>query len=245
MVRNSQGAELAEQRNNFIDTLSHDLKIPLIGAGRVLDLLAEGKVGASTEEREKLLQQLSDNNRDILLRINEIIDTYRYQSELQNERKSFCNVDLILQEAVVRACVKTREKNLKIKLDSNFTDLFKAKSDALSKLFDNLLDNSIRSTCKDGTISIKTARVDHRLHFEITDSGPGMLDGDKSQLFRRMLKVPGSTDSSHGLNLYICGEIVRDHGGEIKVEGANGSGTKFSFWLPMKPEKISASVEDS
>jgi K+-sensing histidine kinase KdpD len=245
MVKNSPGADLAEQRNNFIDTLSHDLKIPLLGAGRVLDLLAEGKVGESNDEREKLLLQLRDNNRDILQRINEIIDAYRYLAELQSERKSFCSIDVILQTAVANASSKAKEKNITINLENNFTDLFKTKGEAISKLFDNLLDNSIRTIDPDGVISIKTSRLDHRMYFELGDTGPGLHDGDKAQLFTRMWRSTGFAEASRGMNLYICGEIIRDLGGEIKADNDKSQSTKLILWLPMRPEKSSITTEES
>jgi hypothetical protein len=98
----------------------------------------------------------------------------------------------------------------------------------------NLVDNAVKFTPNGGTVIIQGCTVDaDTVEISVTDTGRGMNPETKARIFERLYQSPESVDRSGlGLGLFICGEIVRLHGGRISVSSEPGRGATFTFTLP-------------
>ena len=107
--------------------------------------------------------------------------------------------------------------------------------DRLAQLFDNLLSNAIKFTPRGGQVDISLGGNNGKAVIEVTDTGIGISEEERSHLFERFFRtqvvldrqIPGT-----GLGLYISKAIVDAHGGQIAVRSVEGKGTTFVVELP-------------
>ena len=90
-------------------------------------------------------------------------------------------------------------------------------------MFANLLDNAIRQSPAEGTVTVRAEAVDGFIRFEVIDAGPG---------FERYFQIPDAPSEGAGMGLFIAREIVQAHGGQLGLESEPGKGAKFWFKLP-------------
>ena len=112
-----------------------------------------------------------------------------------------------------------------------------ADRDRISSVISNLLGNAVKYSPKDTLITIKCVADSGKVTVSIRDEGMGIQPGDAKMIFDRYYRVQG-TQGKHiagfGIGLYLSAEIVHRHGGEIWVDSQMGSGSTFSFSLPLK-----------
>jgi signal transduction histidine kinase len=112
-----------------------------------------------------------------------------------------------------------------------------ADSDRLSQVIDNLLDNAIRHSPEDSTITVAIQQKDAGLECSVTDQGTGIPAEHLPFIFERFYRVDASRsrtrqDGGTGLGLAIAKALVSAQGGHIHAESIDGQGTTIKFWLP-------------
>lgn len=104
----------------------------------------------------------------------------------------------------------------------------------------NLVGNAIKFTPQGGVVCIDVNARDGEVCFKVTDTGPGIREEDHCHVFDRYWKSKPSNQFGTGLGLYIAKGIVKSHGGRIWVESRLGSGSTFSFTLPINGQSLEA-----
>jgi len=103
----------------------------------------------------------------------------------------------------------------------------------------NLIDNAIKFTPPEGAVIVKAAMVEtdaSAVYLSVSDTGCGIPQGSLPRVFERLYQDPNAVDGNRtglGLGLYIAREIVTLHGGRMWVASESGSGSTFSFTLPL------------
>ena len=111
-----------------------------------------------------------------------------------------------------------------------------ADHDRVIQVFDNLLRNALKYGPESSTIVIAARAHEDHVEFSVQDQGPGLSADDATHVFDRFwqAKTRGHPKGS-GLGLAIAKGIVTAHGGEIRVEPAEGGGARFVFTIPRSP----------
>jgi signal transduction histidine kinase len=228
-------AAAVEQREDFIATLTHDLKTPIVGANMVLTALLEGSLGAMSEQQAEIIGKLRTSNQALLKMIHNLLEVYKYESGHASLALSV--VDLV---AVIKFCVEDVKPLIENKAQSLIADLpapelpIVCDQYAIQRVLVNLLGNAIKFTPSNGTITIKLE--DHAEHILIlvTDTGSGINPRDQHRLFQRFWQgEPGKRYAAGtGLGLYFCSHVVRAHDGTLTCQSVPGSGSTFTVLLP-------------
>ncbi len=227
--------QLNATKDKFFSIIAHDLKNPFITLLGFSDLLIsdfgeftdEEKIYYITEMRKtaeishSLLQNLLHWSRSQTGRIEfnpQKLDLYDVVSS---------NVELLNPSA--------ERKQIRILSEIPKLTYVSADEDMLNTVIRNLLTNALKFTNKNGKIEISCADQNGNLQIYISDTGVGMSDKVKADLFR--LDVTQSTfgtenEAGTGLGLILCKEFVEKHGGTISVESEVGKGSKFCITLP-------------
>jgi two-component system sensor histidine kinase HydH len=103
----------------------------------------------------------------------------------------------------------------------------------LSLVFSSLLSNAIHAVDGKGRIGIRTRRLDGSVEVTIRDDGRGMSAEEVENIFDPSFKVAQNRVASGNWSLFNIRQIVYEHGGEIRIESAEGSGTAFHVTLPL------------
>ena len=125
--------------------------------------------------------------------------------------------------------------NLKVINEANEKTRVLADSDRLSQILDNLLDNAIRHSAKDSTITTSIKEENFGVSCSVRDEGNGSPPEHLPFIFERFYRVDKSRDRNRGgtgLGLAITRTLVRAQGGTITAQSEVGKGTTIQFWLP-------------
>jgi PAS domain S-box-containing protein len=236
-----QALELALERERldllkeFISNISHDLKTPLTVINTSLYLLE--RLTEPERQKEKLEQireqtLLLERFIQDILTMSRLDYTTHFTHGMIDLNRLLENIDRQLQVAAQKKNIQLQlqlENNL-VPISGNETEIHRA--------FVNLIENALKYTLKDGSITIHTEAQDQGIAVVISDTGIGISEEDIPYVFDRFYRVEKARDmdvAGTGLGLSIVKKIIAMHGGEIRVESALGKGSTFRVWLPYTP----------
>ena len=111
-----------------------------------------------------------------------------------------------------------------------------ADASKLTQVVYNIIDNAIKYTQAGGSVSVSLQRTGRNVTVAVQDNGPGIPVDDQTHIFDRFYRVDKARSretGGTGLGLSIVHQIVRLHGGEVKVESQEGKGSLFTVELPV------------
>ena len=231
----TERAMLVRQREDFVATLTHDLKNPLIGQDRVLGLFLAGAIGTLADKQLELVRVLKTSTSDMLGLIGTLLEVYRYDAGIQHLRLEEFDIRELINACVEQARPAAEEKNISLDLDATSTFIIGDKT-AIRRVVMNLLDNAIRFARVKTVISVTSVSEENSYVFRIADAGLGINSEQLATLFKRYSQTEHgrSFSASTGLGLFLCRQIVEQHGGKISCESEVGKGTTLTVSLPIK-----------
>lgn len=244
-------AVLIAQKEDFLATLSHDLKNPIIGTNRILELILNGRMGPISSELITIMHKLKESNNSLLQMIQNLIAIYRYDTGA--EYLNFELVDLVhyARLAITDITLLANEKGVELnfEVDNSLEENYSVVADknSLVRLFSNLLDNALKFTPSQGKITMALSGTEHTLNVEVINTGSFIPEESQKRLFNRFYQgeegksyVPGT-----GLGLYICSQIVQAHHADISCVSIpdNGGETRFRVSFETEKQTSSGSLE--
>lgn len=234
----SAEAAVDQAKTTFIATISHELRSPLTVISGNTELLLRGLVGELSADQRDLLESVR-NRVDVINRIvkNMILVASIESNTLDTELEPH-ELWVAVDQAISAVRLSYTKKNLGI--EANIPkDLVPVLADReqLQLILGQLLDNARRYT-KEGVVTIGAERHDGFIHINVTDTGPGIPVEQHGRLFTRFHRVEGnnSPERGSGLGLVITRQLVERQGGRVWASSEVGSGSTFSFSLPIAHE---------
>ncbi|MCD8489829.1 HAMP domain-containing sensor histidine kinase [Kamptonema cortianum] len=231
-------AQLASIRENFVSTLTHDLKTPLLGAIETLKSFEKGQFGDITPIQQRVLGMMQKSHSSSVQLVETLLDVYRNDTEGLHLNLSAVNLATLADEAIATLTELGRSRNVYIVLNygaSDFRQHFWTKGDSLQlqRVFANLIANAINHAPRGSKVEI-ILESDGSTHVvKVGDRGPGMSADEIPLLFERFYQ--GHSDrqaKGSGLGLYLTRQIVQAHEGIIWAENRQPTGALFAFRLP-------------
>jgi two-component system, NarL family, sensor kinase len=235
--RLSAQTRLMEVREDFIHTLTHDLKTPLLGAIQTIKSFRKEQFGAINELQSRVLQTISQSQQNSLHLIETLLDIYRNDAQGLVLQPQSIDLWTIAKEAIDTAQLLSTEREIRLKLKtylrSEQSIAVMADLLQLSRVFNNLIANAVYYSPRAGVVQIEIVRRDREYVVEITNWGEIIDPESMTLLFDRFHQVHQQVKGS-GLGLYLSRQIIEAHGGRIWAESKLSEGTKFCFSLPLK-----------
>lgn len=235
VIRNfTQQKETERLRDDFIATLTHDLRTPLLAAIQTLKFFLDGSLGNIEEKQKILLSTMLQSNEDLLGLVNALLEVYRFESGKLNLCKTVFNIYDLVAQCYEELEPLSKKKNISFNLhcDVDKELLIDADRAEIKRVITNLCGNALNYTNKDGTIDIYVKVQNGDLIFSVADNGNGIPKEDIPHLFMRFSQGTSKKRSTGtGLGLYLSRQIVEAHGGKIWVESKVNKGSEFSFIL--------------
>ena len=226
--------EADKLRDDFIATLTHDLRTPLLAAIQALKFLSDGSLGEINEKQSQVISTMIKSNEDLLGLVNALLVVYKYDASEQELCKTeFCFkslVDQTYEELKPLADTKKIEFNVDYEIAEE-TKIYADRGE-IRRVICNLCGNAINYTNNGGKVTV-TVKSQHKdLLFTVQDNGNGIPQEDIPQLFNRFSQGTSKKRSTGtGLGLYLSRQIVEAHGGKIWLESKVNKGSEFSFLL--------------
>ena len=227
--------KLNRLKNDFIATVSHELKTPLSSMRVLADTLLEGNYKDQKQATEYLQLICKENKR-----LSGLIDNFLTFSRMERNKQAF-EIVKTSPASIARAAadaLKTKFNKgrceFKVEIGEDLPDV-SADYDAMVTVLVNLLDNAYKYSNDDKHIELRVFTEDDSVCFSIVDNGIGMSPRSIKKIFKRFYQVDRSL-SRHaegcGLGLSITKFIVDAHKGSISVESSPGEGSTFTVKLP-------------
>jgi len=222
-------------RREMIANVSHDLKTPLSTLQGYMETLLLKDKELSYEERKKYLETAIDHCHRLGRLINELLELARLESDqIQLQIEPF-NLNELVQDVALKFQLKADEKKVKLKPSLNQSLPFvKGDIGLIERVFENLLENAIEYTPKNGTVEVKLRADRDRITIDLSDTGSGIPKEELPYIFQRFYrpKKIGEKQTGHfGLGLAIAHKILELHHSDIHVQSNPDSGTTFTFQL--------------
>jgi CheY-like chemotaxis protein/nitrogen-specific signal transduction histidine kinase len=227
-----------DEIQNFYHTLSHELKTPLTSAREFIAIVRDGLAGALSDTQREYLGIALDSCNQLRVCINDLLDATRLETGKLSMDLRPGDLGVVVQRAVTALQPLAIDRGIELICDVEpELPLVMLDERRIAQVVANLLNNALKFTPASGCIQVRVAREEatDALEVSVADSGRGIPADQLERIFDRLFQVKSgdaSTEQGIGLGLYICRELVRLHGGEIRVQSAPGQGSTFSFALP-------------
>jgi signal transduction histidine kinase len=231
MTREIAAGRSASQ--DFLMDASHELRTPLTSVRGFSEALFDGTIESDAERVRagEIIQRETDR---LLRLVSDLSDLARLEAGQARLEPTPLDVADVIQDVreTFAPAAEGASLRLEAQVDPDLPPVL-ADRDRLTQVLDNLLDNAVKHAPQASGVGI-TARRDGPGFVEIAvaDDGPGIASGDLDRVFERFYRGPRGNS---GLGLAISRELVRAHGGTIRVESGAGSGARFVFTLPVAP----------
>lgn len=221
-------------RDDFIATLTHDLRTPLLAAIQTIKFFLDGSVGEITGQQEHLLSTMKKSNEDLLGLVNTLLEVYKYDaSKLELCRTDF-NLHSLITQTYNELLPLAEKKDIKFTVEYGLDETTKINADRgeIRRVICNLCGNAINYTNDGGEVQVSVKRQEGDIIFTVQDNGNGIPKEDIPHLFKRFSQGTSKKRSTGtGLGLYLSRQIIEAHGGKIWLESKLNKGSEFSFLL--------------
>lgn len=228
---------LANQQNNFILSVTHELKSPLASIKLFLQTIDKREI-----DREKQ-KRLTASAIEEVNRLNQLIENILLANQINSDVFSLKPERLNLSEFLGETTRKYTQFNLHslpVELIIDQDIWIYADRTALVSVFENILENAFKYAGESKTIKISLKREAGFAITRIIDDGPGISDEIKSQIFEKFYRGGDEETrafSGTGLGLFIVKNLVKQHGGSVRVLDNKPKGSIFEIRLPEKYEE--------
>ncbi len=233
---NSMAASLQlseNQRQAFVENVSHELKTPMTTISGFVDGILDGTI--PEEKQDYYLTMVSNETKRLSRLVRSMLDISRLQDTGSLLRTRF---DMVEAAGQVLITFEQKINNKQLQVEVDFPDLpvyTNAAPDAITQVIYNLVDNGVKFCPQGGKLGLKLKIAGQKLYFSVYNSGDTIPPGELPLVFERFHKVDKSRSEnrdSWGLGLYIVKTIICSHGENISVSSKDGV-TEFTFTLPV------------
>jgi len=236
--RNDELQAINRTKEEFVALASHQLRTPATAVKQYVGMVLQGYAGDISELQTEMLTKAFDSNQRQIEIINQILNAARADTGKLVMTLAPLDVGALVQGITdeLRAPLESRSHKLVVSLPKQHEVLL-ADTGYLRMAIENLISNADKYTPAGGTITVSLREAKGKLHLAVKDTGVGIRKADFTKLFVKFSRVqnPLSVQAGgSGIGLYLAGEIVRLHGGVVKVVSKPGQGTTFTIILPME-----------
>lgn len=228
-VIGAMSARLAHEIRNPLSSIT--LNIDLVGDE--IEMLAKERVGAADEARS-LLRSIDSEVR----RIQRVTEDYLQFARMPKPRRARISLNETVSQGI--SFMESLFAATGVKVETDLNESLPAINGDEGQLWQavlNLVRNSIEAMPNGGTLTLRTAPVRSVIALTISDTGKGMTEEERQQIFKPFFSTK---PSGTGLGLPLVQQVVAEHGGTIRCESAPGQGTTFIIELPCAEESIHA-----
>lgn len=222
---------LERMKNDFVATVSHDLRAPLTSIHGYAELLM-GMVEGTGRDLARRIRDISEQMAEL---IGDLLDLGRIEAGVEVVRRP-CSLEDLAQEAL--RDIERQAELREVAVTSSIGRLPPVWGDPLllRRVLDNLLGNALKYTPAGGRIAVRGRQEGDQVLLEVQDTGIGIPRDALPRLFSKFYRVK-SLDTEGipgtGLGLAIVKSIVELHGGKVWLESEPGKGSTFGFALPI------------
>ncbi|MBE7711952.1 MAG: HAMP domain-containing histidine kinase [Cyanobacteria bacterium SIG31] len=232
--------ELETLKDDFVATLTHDLKVPIIAETNMLELLLDGSFGDVGDKQKVALKNMQTSNKELLDLVQVVLDTYKIRDGRITLYKENIMLESFIEEIfsemkpiankTKNELVFIRERNIWV-----YADRFQ-----LKRVIKNLIQNAISYGKPKTPIEVTIGEIPEFVTIKIKDYGAGISREELDKIFNRYYSAAKKFRKiGTGLGLYLALQISKAHNGDLTVDSKEGEYTEFCIKIPVNYERNS------
>ena len=224
-----------EQKDAFINAVTHELKTPVASIRLYLETLQTRPV--DEEKRQEFYRIMLEDSDRLIATIEQVLRTGRMGAAGRGLNLVRVDLSALVQECVARARTIHRVSEESIVYAPGPPVSIVADLEEVRAAVSNLIDNAVKYSGKDVRVRVVTEQADGFVEMRVQDAGVGIPKAELKRVFRRFHRVPGPLASrvkGTGLGLFIVRSVAKRHGGRAWAESeGDGQGSTFFLRLPV------------
>jgi signal transduction histidine kinase len=218
--------------------VAHDLRAPLFAMQGYLRLL-EKSVHADAHQKG-YFDAITKSCEKLTLFIQDTLDSARITAGQMKLVVAPVDPLILMQRAVALFRPMAEEKTIRLELavPEDHPPSVDVDERLIERVFFNLMSNALKFTPRGGSIKVSMTQAGpNDIEFSVADTGPGVPQGLRTQIFEKFRQVDSAgSRSGFGLGLNICAKIIKLHRGIIWVDGEPGNGSRFTLRIPIRQQ---------
>lgn len=232
--------QIAHIREDFIYTLTCDLRTPLLGAIEAIEALQQGKFGDIVPAQRQVLEIMSRSHINSINLVQTMLDIYHNDTHGLKLCLAPVNLLNLVQEVITTLSELANSRNVRVNFElQDNQGAVRVNCDALQieKVITTLLTNAINYARRDGEVKILLEADSPRYTIKVIDDGQVIAKEELPYIFERFYQGEGDRQGmALGLYLYLSRQIIKAHNGEIWVENLSPHGVLFGFSIPISTD---------
>jgi PAS domain S-box-containing protein len=225
--------EIERRKDDFLSIASHELKTPLTTVKGYIQMMRRFTLDDSNVKLKGIVNKTSLHVDKLNNLITELLDVSRIQTGNLKLQKENFDFNKMIAETIegFQAAADTHQ----IEVMGEAVKTYLGDESHIVQVINNLIGNAIKYAPDSNKIKVYLSLVSDYLKVSVTDYGMGISIENQKKIFDRFFRVAEIQQSfpGMGIGLYICNQIIKNHGGSLWVESEIGKGSTFSFTLPL------------
>ncbi len=228
--------ELARLKSEFVSTVSHEFRTPLMSIRYLSEMLDTDRV-RDDSKKKTYYRKISNESERLSRLVENMLDFSKIEAGMKKYKREEFSIDDLITDVAARFKEYAGDKEMSLACEAgDGLPVIHADREAISRALFNLLDNAVKYSGKDPLVTLR-ARIDgDAASLEVQDNGPGIRKEERKKVFEKFYR---SQDPEHadiegsGIGLTLVDHVARAHGGTVKIENAPGGGTWVAIRLPL------------
>ncbi|SKC89453.1 Signal transduction histidine kinase [Ohtaekwangia koreensis] len=222
-------------KDKLFSIISHDLRGPVNQLREIFTMIDSGYI--STDEFQRVLMpDLKERIGYVASLTDNLLQWARDQMEGIQVKPSAFELGEIVEENINLFSLQAKKKDIRLAVIGNVKYTVYADIEMLRLVLRNLLSNAIKFTLANGEVTVSAETDPAFVYVSVTDKGTGLTEEDISKIFDKVYftKYGTAGEKGSGLGLMLCREFIEKNGGKLTIESTVGSGSIFSFSIPLR-----------
>jgi two-component system, NtrC family, sensor histidine kinase GlrK len=234
-------AQLEQQKQKFLRTISHELKTPLASLREGSDLLTDEVVGELNDEQREIVRLLQNSGWKLQNQIENLLNYNRIEGQYFALNPHLIELHELIERVLAEHQITLRARQLRVSRQLEPVALW-GNEEMLKNVIDNLLSNAIKYSPVGGVVEVRASSQDAHARLTVSDQGPGIDPAEREKVFEVFYQGRAAHEGRRegtGIGLAIVREYVQAHRGSVRVESSalGPAGAAFIVELPLDLRK--------
>lgn len=228
--------QLNQQKKRLLGIAAHDIRGPLSGILANLELLHDPDLRLPREQQNECIQTAYTTANQLLTLVNDLLDASVIETGELRLQMAQENLKEIIVQRLRLYTLQAEVKQIRIIEELSDVPQIRVDKNRIIQVIDNLLNNAIKFTPTGKTIIVKLGIMNDFIVTTVIDQGPGLSKKEQDYIFSDVSKLdhqPTAGEKSTCLGLAIAKKIITMHQGSLSLKSTPGTGSQFSFTLPL------------
>ena len=237
-----ESAEFANRaKSDFLANMSHEFRTPLNSIIGFSEVLQDQYFGAINKKQSDYVDNILTSGKHLLSLINDILDISKVESGKMELELSTFSVREIVNASLMMLMDRAQKDGISINMELTPQADVQIKADRrkLKQILFNLISNAVKFTTMGGAVTVLAEREGDFINITVVDTGMGIREEDIPKLFKPFTQLELVYTKQYegtGLGLALTRQLVELHGGRVWVKSEFGTGSRFSFTIPLDGE---------